>query len=324
MVNDDKLVLNSTFEFIEKETTEGEEFASVASNPSYNWIKFILTDDQPNANKKRVPLEEFDNLIRTGFLAPIKMGAGEISEGHDGTTPIGVISNLKKLGNKILGLAAIWSEEKPDEIKLIKENHAKGVPLNLSWEIYYTDENVTEDGITEMKNTTLRAATLVGMPAYQGRTQILSVASTDRKTNSEDTNIKMEDEELKGKIVELEKTLTDTKTEMANSLLELEELRQFKAAIVKEQEDAKKLDEIKKKFSDSSITKEDSFFKDNKEMLLGLSSEALDFMVQELVSFAASAKTETASEHEPLPDLKGDMTDYNDPKKLGQALRMAK
>jgi hypothetical protein len=323
MVNDDKLVLNSTFEFIEKETTEGEEFASVASNPSYNWIKFILTDDLPNANKKRVPLEEFDNLIRTGFLAPIKMGVGEISEGHDGSTPIGVISNLKKLGNKILGLAAIWSEEKPDEIKLIKENHAKGIPLNLSWEIYYTDENITDDGITEMKNTTLRAATLVGMPAYKGRTQILSVASTDGKINSEDTNIKMEDE-LQEKIVGLEKTLADTKTEMANSLVELEELRQFKAAVVKEQEDAKKMDEIKKKFSDSSIAKEDSFFKDNKEMLLGLSSEALDFMVQELVAFASTIKTETASEHEPLPDLKGDAKDYSNPKTLGQALRMAK
>lgn len=321
MVNDDKLVLNSTFEFIEKETAEGEEFASVALNPGFNWIKFILTDDQPNANKKRVPLEEFDNLIRTGFLAPIKMGVREISSGHDGTTPIGVISNLKKLGNKILGLAAIWSEEKPDEIKLIKENHAKGVPLNLSWEICYTDENVTDEGITEMRNTTLRAATLVGMPAYEGRTQILSVASTDGKTNLEGTNIKME-EELQEKIVVLEKALADTKTEMATSQTELEELRQFKATVVKEQEDAKKITDIKKKFSDASIVKEDSFFTDNKEMLLGLSVEALDFMVQELVSF--SAKTEEASKHEPLPDLKGDNKDYSDPKTLGRALRMAK
>lgn len=324
MVNDDKFVINSTFEFIENETLEDGAFASLALNPHFNWIKFTLTDDLPNANKQRVPIEEFDNLIRTGYLAPIKMGDKEISIGHAGTRPIGVISNLKKIDNKILGLAAIWGIEKPDEVNLIKENHKKGVPQNLSWEILYTRSEVNADGITELRDTALRAATLVGMPAYEGRTQILSVASTeivstDAQTNSEVDNLM--DEELQAKVTELGTALATKDTELAASNTELEELRQFKASVIKEQEDAQKLTDIKKRFSEAGIAKEETFFVENKDMLLGLSAEAMEFMVQEMVSFAA--KTTVASA-EGLPNIQGDERNYSDPKALGQALRTSK
>ena len=32
-------------------------------NPYVTWVRFILTDDKPNGNGDRIPLEEFSNLI---------------------------------------------------------------------------------------------------------------------------------------------------------------------------------------------------------------------------------------------------------------------
>jgi len=93
---------------------EGEAFASVSLNPYYQWAKIVVTDDLPNANKMKIPKEEFPNMIRTGLFSPIKMAEKEISDGHPEAhgKPIGTIAQLLEESNKLIALAALWKKEK--------------------------------------------------------------------------------------------------------------------------------------------------------------------------------------------------------------------
>src|SRR3970040_1844662 len=83
------------------EDFDDEAFAAVAKNKAFNYLKFILTDDQPNANKQLVPLEEFENLIQSGYFTPIKMALKRIEDGHEESFPLGVITHLKQENNLI-------------------------------------------------------------------------------------------------------------------------------------------------------------------------------------------------------------------------------
>jgi hypothetical protein len=331
---EDKIVLDTQIELINSEEQEGEAFASVGLNPAFNWIKFTLTDALPNLNKQRIPVKEFDNLIRTGYLTSIKMGRGKIEPGHENAIEIGVISHLKKTeDNKIVGLAAIWSKDHPDEYKYIKENFDKNIPLNISWEILYRNSTADADGISDLEDTTLKSAVLVGRPAYGGRTQILSIAS-ETNINSEET---MELKELEEKYSALETEFNAKKLELETKSSELEalrveltnkteetkdysELKEFKASVLKEKEENQKFESIKTKFSEAGLTKDEVYFKDNKEKLLSMTPEVLDFMMQELVAF----KSTSASQHETIPNLTSGKEDRVTPKELGKALREMK
>lgn len=155
----------------------GDAMASVVGKDHViTWTKFTLTDDKPNANKQRIPIEEFDNIIKSGLYKPIKMAFGEIRDGHDGSTPIGVITNLSKIGNKIVALAALWNHERGEDIGKIKELVDSNKPVNVSWEILYENSSI-KNGISDLLDVVLRAVTIVGMPAYAGRTQLLAVAA---------------------------------------------------------------------------------------------------------------------------------------------------
>lgn len=161
----------------------GEAFASIVSNPTVVWTKFILTDDMRNGNGQRIPREEFANLIKTGIHMPVKMAKGEISRGHAGTEPLGSITHLKVVtlpdgSEAVMALAALWGEERPADVQYIKQQFAEKKPVDISWEILYEDAsyNVDHNSI-DLFGTVLRAATVVGEPAYEGRTRVLSVAA---------------------------------------------------------------------------------------------------------------------------------------------------
>lgn len=155
----------------------GSAMASIiATDQVITWAKFILTDDKPNVNGQRVPAEEFDNLIKTGVYKPIKMALGEIKDGHEDAKPIGVITNLTKEGNKVVALAALWDHEREEDVAQVKEMVNSNKPVNVSWEIFY-GRHRDVDGISDLLDTILRAVTIVGMPAYAGRTQLLAVAA---------------------------------------------------------------------------------------------------------------------------------------------------
>jgi len=176
--------IESVVQLLSNEDVEkqfGEAIASVvAADQVVTWAKFILTDDKPNGNKQRVPIEEFDNIIKSGVYMPIKMALGEIKDGHEDAKPIGVITNLTKLGNKVIALAALWDHERNDDVSTIKSRVNSGQPVNVSWEILYGNSRI-EDGITALLDVMLKAVTIVGIPAYAGRTQLLAVAAKDKK-----------------------------------------------------------------------------------------------------------------------------------------------
>jgi len=331
---------------IKEKLAEDDAFASLTLNPTLRWLKFILTDDQPNENKQRIPQEEFDNLIKSGINMPIKMAAGDIADGHDGSFAIGVITHLKQVANKIEGLAALWSKERPDDVNLILNEFDSGTPPQISWEVPFTDEVKDENGISTLKGIILRAATLVRRPAFAGRTPILAIAATEIKPIEAEANIEedinMTDDKLKvledqlaeatDKITELEGQLKEKTDGFAAVETELTDLREFKASIDKDTEEAEKLASVRTKFAEAEIKKSDEYFVENKERFLALDEAGLEFMVQEMSAFAktsvATASLEGGDEGGDEEDKEGlpavvntDGTITADPKELGRLLR---
>ncbi len=343
---------------------ENEADASIANNPSLTMCRFILTDDSVNLNKERIPLDEFDNLIRTGMYMPIKMAVGSINDGHDNALPLGVISHLKKVNNQIYGLAALWGKERPEDINYIKERYNKKEPLQLSWEVLYGNSTTSEDGVKDLRETALRAVTLVGMPAYAGRTPIVAVASETGgneppkdetlviKSLGENSNLedyKLEEleklqsekaellsakesllkeketlvtdnETLKNSVSTLTTELDATKTELVSTKTQLETLVTFKAEIDKKQEDETKFSAIKTKFKEAGLERDDEYFSKNRDTLLGLPDTALDFMIQETVSFPVNASTNTTISSTRIPPVTPRNTSHTT-EELAQALR---
>ena len=334
---------------IKDKLSEGDAFASVSLNPTLRWLKFILTDDQPNGNKQRIPQEEFDNLIKSGINMPIKMAEGDIANGHPGSKPIGVITHLKKVANKIEGLAALWSSERPDDVDLIIDEFESGSPPQISWEVPFDNEVTGDDGVSTLQGIILRAATLVRFPAFEGRTPVLAVASKDIKpieanaNNQEDIMTEEQIKELEtkladatSKIADLEGQLKEKTEGFASIEVELTDLREFKAEADKDTEEAEKLDTVRTKFAEAEIKKDDEYFDKNKERFLALDEAGLDFMVQEMSAFAktsvATASLEEGEEgdegdeegDEGLPAIvntEGVVDILADPKKAGKLLR---
>jgi len=313
-----------------------ESFASLLLNPYITWAKFVLTDDEPNGNKVRIPKEEFSNLIASGVHMPIKMTLGNI-EGHDASIPIGVITHLKENGNRIEGLAALWNSERPEDVGLLKEKYDNEEKLNISWEIGYsmTTESEKYEGVMDLYHTLLKAATLVETPAYEGRTTILALAEMEKKNM----------EELQEQIEKLEKSLSElqeekeelleklngkeaTIEELTSQQEELESLRNFKAEIEAEEEKKERLAEIKVKFEEAGINKDEKYFVNNSETLLGLDESSLGFLLQELIAFGKTIEKEETAEkednsHEEIPPILGENEDLT-PSKLAQFLTSGK
>jgi hypothetical protein len=322
----EQIVLNARdIQFITEEVDEA--FASVSLNPTFRWCKFILTDDRPNLNKRRIPIEEFDNLVRTGTFAPVKMELSKIGD-HEGSLPIGTITALKKENNYIKGIAALWSKERPEDVAMIKQAYDDGQPLNLSWEVSCSDRVEEDDGVFALKNTALTATTFVRLPAYAGRTPILEVSSVEKETlpeqNSSVEDNELEDLELlKTRITELEALIAQKDTELAQLKSDNESLASFKSEIEANNAKVEKLNSIKSKFAEAGVSKTDEYFTENGEKLLSMEENAFDFMLQELVAFASTHK-ESGEQHSSveIPNLSG--ASKNDPRELGRLLRTKK
>lgn len=425
-----KTKIDSELEYIvqlvqdnELEAEIGEAFSSVLINPAVSWAKFILTDDVPNANSQRIPVEEFANLIKTGMYMPVKMARGEIKDGHENSEPLGVMTHLKHEGNKVVAIAALWSKERPIDIGYIKSQIESNKPVNISWEILYGDSTVNEKGIEDLHDVALRAATIVGIPAYAGRTQMLAVAARkwspayikalpdncfllkDRQLPYKDlegkieisrfpelleeinsislpeneakvarTKLKrlkemmesgaslrdiegeleldltietkapkMEDykleeqKELQDKAASLEEALASKEKEISDLKLEvtrlteeatvknaeLAALKTFKQETDEKANAEKKLAEIRSKFSEAKVEKSEEYFTQNSEFLLGLEAAQLDFMIQELVSFAKQTENTETSSKKGVPNLQVESKSL-DVKDIAEALRNRK
>lgn len=328
---DEKTIIKKyTVDFVGEDDEQLAE-AAIAANHSFNYLKFILTDDEPNANKQRIPKEEFENVIRTGFFTPLKMAKGGIREGHDLSEPLGVITHLQENDNQIRGLAALWSEERPDDVKIIKEAYANKKPLNISWELGYTASSYEDDGTENLHGVTLRAATLVDLPAYKGRTPVIQVASEKKEDTDLDELEKIQKElddtkDLLSTAQEEIETLKGQLKEFEGQASELEELREFKAEIDREIEEEKALDAVKAQFSEAGVERDEEYFVENKERLLSMAQEDLEFMLQEIIAFSSKEEDDDEDDKSNLeiPNFRNKKEKPLRGKDLGKALRELK
>jgi len=261
--------------------------ASISLNPNFRWAKAVICDDRPNGNGHRIPKEEFDNIIKTGTYSPIKMASILEPKQHANAIgkAIGTHAQFSKDENRLLALIVLWSNERPEEVAALEEAYKNGFPPQLSWEISYAEEVQEENNIIALRNVVLDGTAVVDDPAYQGRTPIVSFASQNQDTKE---NKEVEDE-LKAKIATLEDQIKALMVEKEAADKELSELRTFKAEIESEKERAQKLVELKAKFADAGLEKDEAYFVDNADTLLKLDANSIDFMIQELVSFKKSA-----------------------------------
>jgi hypothetical protein len=316
--------------------TNNEEFASISLNPSFNWAKVVITDNLPNGNKKRIPESEFDNIINTGIYAPLKMGKTIADHEEANGNPIGAIAAIKKLGNQLIGLVALWPKEHPDEVNTLLEMSKSGVKPQVSWEIAYDNASLQEDGFIDLTGCSLNALCVVKKPAYKGRTAILEMASQQEPTEGdepedgnpvkdnttvEENNLMDEDkvllEQAKTELASVHTELDTAIAQVTEMTTELNALREFKAGVEAEKANAQKLEEIKAKFETAGIKKDETYFSEKKDELLKMDETVLDFLIQEIV--AGFGKTETSSLKTNVPAL----TNNTKPsvKSLAQKLR---
>lgn len=157
---------------------EDESLASIITDDHSLWLKFIFTDDAANANAQGIRQEEFDRLIKTGLHKPFKKYPGYgVADDHEGAIPVGAIADLKQEENKVVGIASIWEREFPDDAEYIRNAYAAKEPIGVSWEVFYDGVEIDESGVEWLQNVSTRAITLVGQPAYAGRTPLLAVAA---------------------------------------------------------------------------------------------------------------------------------------------------
>lgn len=299
--------------------------AAISQNKTVKWIKFILADDKPNANKQRIPEESFDSIIKTGLFMPIKMAPGAIQKGHEFSVPIGVITNLVKNENRVEGIAALWAKEYPDEVEILEKMSSEGKKPQISWEILYNEWEEEADGIEALKDPMLAAATVVKIPAYGGRTSVQAIASEDNKSKEKKTM------EIEQKVVELEKRLSTFESEketwaqeketyeikvgeLTQSVTDLTKekvtltdenkvLKTFKEEADAAKERTEKLESIKTLFSEAGVELPEEYFedKDKLEKLLAMTTEQVKFWIDELALFSKSSKeAEASTKHKKL------------------------
>jgi len=338
------IILSEQLELI-KENGENYTQAGITVNPNVSWMKFVLLDDVPNGNKQQIPKEEFNNVIRSGINMPLKVAAGKISEGHAEAFPIGVITNLSIEGNKIIGLAALWASERPEDVNLLKHLYNNKDNLNISWELNYT-ESESESGIQILRGVSMNAATLVGVPAYEGRTPVLALA----QKNKSEVNKKMDTVEIsereyeslkedinksKASIADFEKVVGEKDSEIERITAELTaknkefeelqektvELETFKTEAEAREADALKFKSIKDKFSEAGLEMDDKYFDEKRDMFMAMEDTSIDFFIQELVGFA---KKNESSASLNVPNFVKNTKDTLSPKEIGRLLREEK
>jgi hypothetical protein len=239
---------------------------------------------------------------------PIKMAQGFIRDGHEFSVPIGTITSLQEHETFIEGIAALWGKEFPSEVTLLSDMNHTGEKPQLSWEILYTDSEIDDEtGIETFQDVALSAATVVGMPAYEGRTPIVSMAAKEAyKITQEEIN------EMDEKLQELEalvESMTNEKAELQGNFdalteelealkTETVELRTFKEEIEAAEARAEKLEALRDLFSNSGIEIPEDFLADeeNASKLLSMDLDQLTFLVQDLAIFGP--KADEASEEE--------------------------
>lgn len=299
------------------------------ADPSTRIMEFVLLDDIPNLNRQRVPADEFTNIINTGKFKPLKVALGGKPGKHKDSEPIGVITELTTRGNQIVGLAALWGEERPGDVQTIKALYESGQGLGISWELLYGEADYNEElGCIDLKGITLTAATLVKTPSYGSRTPVTAVAEyqEDKKHVEELEKLQNELTELKAQstkeVAELKTAVESKEADLTKAQEELEALRAFKVTIENDKAEAEKFEAVKKAFAEAGLNQDEAYFTAKRDMLLSMDEKTLAFLVEGLKEAKATAEVNepTPDQHKVPPVTPGNTTVF-DVKTLGEELR---
>lgn len=261
-----KILFQTDASFDENEETVNE-------NPFLGKLMFVLTDAEPNKNKQGIPQDSFPLLINSGKLMPIKIAEGQEQLDHENAIPVGPIFDLNIDENRIVGQAAIWKTEHSEAYNMLKQMFENGEPINISWEICYSEASVDDDGIEWIQDPILRAATIVNRPAYDGRTPVIAVAS---EIAQQDADGSTENELSKEEILEKISTLED---EIAKMRKELEELRMYKAMREKIDIEEAKYNERLKEISEAGVQFSDEELSEYRATWISMSDEDFKNMI---------------------------------------------
>lgn len=166
---------------MQKALFDGSLRASASeTNRLQTHLDFIFTDFAPNKNKQGVREKEADNILRTGVNQPIKVDfrRGKIND-HPYSIPVGPITSMEKVDDKIVAHAILWKDEFKDLAEHLEKASASDGGIQFSWELYYADKTIDDDGYMWLDDVVVAGATIVANPAYGGRTPLLALASED-------------------------------------------------------------------------------------------------------------------------------------------------
>lgn len=317
---------NDTSQIFTDYDLEGVEVSGISeaglkNNPLVRRISFVFTDNQPNGNGEQIEEDEYQNVIDTGVNMPVKMQVGNPNGKHHLSTPIGAITKLEHVGNKIIGEAALWKKERPEDIEMLEYAYASGDPLKLSWEVLHSSA-IDSNGIKKLKGTTVKAITFVGNPAYGGRTNVFAMAEQQSETQEEteltDTNITPDVAALQAQLADLqtrfdalqtenESLKSDTANNVSNletANSELETLRQYKAEREAAESRAELLRTRRNALVEAGITLSDEEFESRSERFASMDDENFTFYVNDLTAFAKpSTETSASVRNTAIPNL---------------------
>lgn len=152
-------------------------------NPLQKLIEFKFTDFLPNRNNQGVPEVESESIIRTGRNMPVLSALGKRLV-HADAVPVGSITDMYLQDSAIFGKGVIWSERFPELVGRIQEMIESGNEPQFSWELFYGDSEVDDDGVLWLRDCIVAGITLVDDPAYGGRTPMLSFAEKNSEVNT--------------------------------------------------------------------------------------------------------------------------------------------
>jgi regulator of replication initiation timing len=305
-------VRNSTFNIV----LSSIEVQPQENNPFLVRAKFIFADTKPNENGMGIDFEDFPAVAASAINMPVKMRyLGEGIGNHAGSIPIGHITDMSIEGGpedgKLVGSAALYSDEYPDEVAFLINAFAENNAPGISWELAYT-ESVVINGIHWLKGIITKAATFVKNPAYGKRTALLALASnhdlTDEELDEEILKLtikeasstetggnKVNEEELQKQIDQLKEALSTKESELEtlktqhNSVVEENgTLKEQLSAITK----SAKIEERTRKWMEAGLSFSEDAEKatEKKEFIASLEDSVFDAYLSDLVAVKATVK----------------------------------
>lgn len=287
-------------------------------NPFLVTARFIFADNLGNENGMGIEFEDFPAVAASAINMPVKMRfLGEGIGNHAGSIPIGHITDMEIEDGpnikRLIGTAALYADEYPDEIAYLFEAFAENKAPGVSWELAYT-EAIIREGIQWLKGIITKAATFVHAPAYGKRTALLALASDSNLTDDElDVELlkltkasstdtggnKVELEELKALIEELKEALSARDSEIADLKTKhesvIEENGTLKEELATIQRSAR-IEERARKWVEAGLTFSEDAEKANekREFLANLEDNIFESYLSDLVAVKnATAKPST-------------------------------